>query len=116
MVAALREVMWCAESAWPALRLTHQTLPRGWAGLREMRGDLDLEMIRGNDEDSIRWLWYWRRLKASNGTWECLVIDSASLGRDSAYSLLQPRHRSVQTDQENGMRLSSAEQPTAEQV
>ena len=51
MVAALREVMWCVERAWPALRLTHQTLPRGWAGMVEMRGVLDLEMIRGNDGD-----------------------------------------------------------------
>jgi len=52
MVAALREVMWYVERAWPELCLTHQTLPRGWAGLVEMGGVLDLEMIRGHDEES----------------------------------------------------------------
>ena len=52
IVAALQEVMWYVERAWPELCLTHQTLPRGWAGIVEMRGVLDLEMIRGNDVDS----------------------------------------------------------------
>ena len=75
----------------------------------EMRGVLDLEMIRGNDEDSVGYDvggdW-----KASN---ELDDRHSQSWSRQRIHTTYC-NHNIVRYGIGNGMRLDSAEQPTAE--